>query len=155
MFMALLAGLLVGCSALTAPVAVRATLEQIEALGYDCGAGVADNVPSGLFEWKCSGSVAGNRASVDVEGNEDGVAGLTLDVNSIDPAISRSEFRRLVTAVSLLIAHPGLSGALDTWTGAQDPRSVDGARVNALCDATQCIVFIGFVDAPIQPSQVP
>jgi len=147
----LLAGLLAGCNALSAPAAVRATLDEVEALRYDCGEGLADNVPSGLFQWKCSGTVAGHRAIVDVEGNDDGVVGLTLDISSVDPTFTRAEFQRLANSVSLLRAEPGLVGALDTWSGVQNPVRVGAARVNGECDATQCIVFIGFRDGPVQP----
>jgi hypothetical protein len=150
----LLSGLLAGCTTVSAPAAVRPTLIAVEALGYHCDTGVADNVPSGLTQWKCSGSVAESRASVDVDGNETGVTGLTLDINSVDPEMSRLEFRRLASAVPPLSAQVGLSTALDTWTGTQDPTHVGGIRVNGLCDATQCIVFIGFVEGPPQPSNV-
>lgn len=152
---ALLAGLLAGCIASTAPAAVRATLEQVEALGYDCGAGVADNVPSGLTQWRCPGTVAGHTAVVDVDGNDNGVAGITLAINSTDPAISRTEFRRLTTAVSPLTDQPDLANALDSWTGAQDPKVVGGAEVNGECDATQCLVFITSVDDPTKPLRLP
>src|SRR6187549_3751869 len=132
----LLAGLLAGCNALSAPTAVRPTLDEVEALGYDCGEGVADNVPSGLFQWKCSGTVAGHRSIVDVEGDDDGVAGLTLDINSTDPTITRAEFQRLATSVSLVSAEPALVGALDAWSGVQNPVRIGDARVNGECDAT-------------------
>jgi len=138
-----------------APAAVQATLEQLNALGYACGPGVADNVPSGLTQWRCPGTVAGNPAVVDVDGNDNGVAGVTIAINSIDPATSRNEFRRLATALSPLTAQPDLGSALDNWTGAQDPKFVGGARVNGECYATQCLVFITSVDGPTEPLRLP
>ena len=149
----LFAGLLSGCNAAhaNAPAAVRETLDQIDSMGYDCGAGVPDNVPSGLTAWSCPGAVAGNRAGVIVEGNDDGLAGVTLVIHSIDPSISRAEFQRLTAAVPPMSTQPGLDEALDAWTGAPNPVVVGEARINALCDVTQCIVYINYWEAPAQP----
>ena len=136
---------------MSAPAAIRTTLGEVGALGFECDAGIADNVPSGLTQWRCSGTVSGKGAVVDVDGNDSGVTGLTLAINSADPAISRAEFRRLATSVSLLKADVGMASALDTWTGAQDPTFVGGAHFNGECDATQCLVFVSFADVPTQP----
>jgi len=152
---ALLAALVAGCSVLSAPAAVRATLREVEALGYHCDSGVADNVPSGLTQWKCLGTVDGVAAIVDVEGSDAGVVGLTLDVQSVDPDISRAEFRRIASRVPPLTDEPDLATGLDTWTGPQHPSRIGRVGVNGLCDATQCIVFVRFVEAPAQPSTVP
>lgn len=151
----LVAGSLAGCVGAGAPATVQATLDGVAALGYRCEAGIPDNVPSGLTQWRCSGTVSGSRATIDVDGNDAGVDGFTLAINGTDPAISRTEFRRFVTAVSPLSAQPGLAAALDSWTGAQDPTSVGGVRVNGECDPTQCVIFIRSVDGPNQPLRLP
>jgi hypothetical protein len=147
----LVAGLLGGCDSANAPAAIRPTVDQIEAMGYECGSGVPDNVPSGLVAWNCSGSVAGNRAGVMVEGNDDGVAGITLVIHSNDPGVIRTEFRRLAAAVPPMSLQPDVDEALDAWTGSPSPMILGGTRVNALCDVTQCIVYIGYREAPAQP----
>ena len=91
-------------------------------------------------------------AVIDVDGKDSGVVEITLSIATPDPSIMREEFRRLATAIPLLSQQPGMEGALDGWTGAQDPRQVGQAEVNGVCDVTQCIVFIGFLDGPAQPT---
>ena len=150
-----LLGSLGGCHTSNAPAAVRATIDQIEALGYDCGAGIPDNVPSGLKSWSCSGTVAGNRAGVMVEGNDARLAGITIDINSTDPAVTRAEFRRLAGTVPPMNTQPELMEALSAWTGEQNPMILGKTRVNGLCDATQCIIYIGYLDPPAQPLDSP
>ena len=150
-----LAGLLGGCSSVDAPAAIRPTLDQVIATGYACGSGVPDNVPSGLLAWNCSGTVAGSQAGIIVEGNDDGVAGFTLVIHSTDPAVTRTEFRRLAAAVPLMSTQPGVSQALDTWTGQPNAVNVGETRVNALCDVTQCIVYIRYTVGPAQPVVLP
>lgn len=149
----LFASLLAGCNA--APSGIRPTLDDVEALGFLCDVGIPDNVPSGLTQWHCRGTVRGHEVSVLVDGKDTGVAGFSLGIDSTDPAIARDEFRRLATGVAPLTAQPNLAGVLDAWSGAQDPKVVGGARVNGLCDATQCIVFIGSVDGPTNPLRLP
>lgn len=150
----LFAILLTGCNA-AAPSAIRPTLDDVEALGFLCDAGIPDNVPSGLTQWHCRGTVRGHEVSVLVDGNDAGVAGFDLVIHSTDPAIARDEFRRLVNGVAPLTAQPNLGAALDAWSGSQHPTVVGGAAVNGLCDATQCIVFIGSVDGPTNPLRLP
>jgi hypothetical protein len=140
-----------GCT----PAAVQPTLTEVRSLGYACGDGVRDNEPSGLYQWHCTGMVEGNLAVIDVDGNANGVAGFMLSINAADPGIIRSEFRRVVTSVSPLMAEPDLASALDTWTGTQDPRLVGAARVDGECDATQCNIDISSIDGPIQPLRLP
>jgi hypothetical protein len=143
--------LVAGC----APSALQPALTGVRSLGYACGDGVKDNVPSGLYQWHCSGMVEGNLAVINVDGNANGVAGFTLSINSVDLALMRAEFLSLVTSVSPLTAEPDLAAALDTWTGTQDPKVFGAARVNGECDATQCVVYITSVDGPLQPLRLP
>jgi len=148
----LLPWLVAGCGALSAPEAVRPALRDVEALGYRCEAGEPDNVPSGLFQWRCPGTVDNAPAVVQVIGNDDGVVEVVLSINSVEPKVAREEFRRLADAVTPLSGQPGLSAALDAWTGAQAPTRIGDVRVNAECDVTQCIVYMAFADYPPQPS---
>lgn len=149
-------GLVAGCSAaVTAPAAIQPTLRAVEGLGYRCEPGEPDNVPSGLTQWRCPGAVAGAAAGINVDGNETGVSGMALVVSSVDVGVTRAEFQRVARAVPPLSGNPNLVNALDSWGGNPGPTQIAGVRINGLCDATQCIVFIGFVEGPTQPPPVP
>ena len=135
--------LLAGCAAApSAPPAVQPSLAALEALGIGCDAGVEDNVPSGLVQWTCTGSLEGTGVTVLIEGNDEGVAGVTLVGHSTHPDVARAAFGWLVAAVPPLSTAPILVDQLDGWTGAQRSMVVGDIRVTALCDATQCIVAV-------------
>jgi hypothetical protein len=140
----------------TAPGAVQATLAAIERLGLRCGAGVKDNVPSGLFQWSCSGAIEGVRSALLVDDNQEGVAGMTLLVNDPrDPGVARTQFGRLVDAVPPLTNAPVLKDTLASWTGAQQTWTVGGVRIFALCDGTQCTVTVMPTRDAIHPLPLP
>ena len=152
----LVIGVLAGCSSSrTGPVAVRPTLAAIEDLGLRCGDGVMDNVPSGLFEWSCAGAVDGARSTVLVDGNDDGVAGITLVSESTDPETARRGFAQLVGTVPPLSTAPVLADALTGWAGPQQVWTLGGVRVFALCDATQCSVSVVSDEDPLRPLPLP
>lgn len=152
-----LLALLAGCAG--APSAfprVQPTLAAIETLGFHCGDGVADNVPSGLFQWLCPGAVEGVRSTVLVDGNEEGVVGITLVIDeSTDPDVARAGFRDLVNGVPPLNTAPLLVDTLAGWTGGKQRESVGGVRVSGVCDATQCIVMVESAHDPLRPLPLP
>ena len=149
--------LITGCgSASSAPSAVQPTLAAIEGLGFKCDPGVKDNVPSGLFQWRCTGSFDGTAATVLVDGNDEGAAGVTLVTDgSTDPEVARVSFGRLVRAVPPLDTAPILVDQLDGWTGDQRSTVVGGVRVLSVCDATQCIVQVASATDPLRPLPLP
>ena len=159
----LVAALAVGVGALATacgnPSAVQPTLDALGTLGYTCGEGTPDNVPSGLTEWVCTGPSEGSSA-VDVDGNQDGVAELTLvltwpDLPKPDPNATRDEYRRVVRSVPPLDAAPALEDALADWAGEQMARTIGGARVSAECLQSQCVVTIASTPNPIEPLRLP
>jgi len=151
---AALVALVVGCNG--APAAIRPTLAGIIALGYRCGEGMKDNVPSGLFQWHCDGTVDGTVSTVLVDGNQEGVAGITLFINeSDDPEIARVGFARLVTGVPPLKAAPALADVLRRWPGEQQSTVVGPVRVFAECKPTYCIVIVSPAGDPLRPMQLP
>ena len=140
----------------TTPAAVQPTLAAIETLGFRCGDGVKDNVPSGLFQWSCSGSMETARSTVLVDGNDGGVAGITLFVdNPSDPAVARNGFGRLVDAVPPLSSAPVLKDTVAGWTGGQQAWTIGGVHVSAQCDATQCVVTVMASRDPLSPLPLP
>jgi hypothetical protein len=154
LLVAALMALMVGCNG--APAAVRPTLAGIIALGYRCGEGMKDNVPSGLFQWQCHGAVDGTASSVLVDGNEEGVATITQFINeSNDPEIVRVGFSRLVTGVPPLKAAPALVDALRGWPGEQKSTVVGQVRIFAECEATHCIVSVMPYGDALHPMELP
>src|SRR5207344_1807642 len=97
----LILALAAGCDGLsTRPATVQPTLDAIESLGMRCGDGVRDNVPSGLSQWSCTGSLDGASSTLLVDGNAEGVAGITLVVDGpVDAATTRQRFGLVVDGV--------------------------------------------------------
>jgi hypothetical protein len=148
----LLAGLLAGCTG--APDAVRPTLKALAHRGYACGDGIKDNVPSGLYQWKCARDGT-PETIVDIDGNDRGVAELDIVVRDTETAHVRQAFAEIVAAVPPLSSAPWLAGGLDGWTGPQASWDLNGVHVTGLCDATQCIVIIVTAASPIEPLPLP
>jgi hypothetical protein len=151
---AALVALVAGCNG--TPAAVRPTLAGIIALGYRCGEGMKDNMPSGLFQWQCDGAVDETASTVLVDGNQEGVVGMTLFVDtSTDPEVARRSFARLVAGVPPLNAAPALADSLVGWTGRQQSHVVGGVRVFAECEATHCIVIVMPCGDALHPMELP
>ena len=151
-----LLGLAVATAGCSAPVAVRPTLDAVRALGFTCGDGERDNVPSGLFQWHCHGAIDGAASTILVGGNEEGVSNITLvSEDSTDPAIARAGFGRLVASVPPLSTAPVLVDALAGWTGAQQRTSVGGVAITGVCDATQCLVTVDPIGDVLRPLPLP
>lgn len=125
------------------PPAVTPTLAAIHAIDFTCGGGIKDNVPSGLSQWACEGTVQRQPTTILVDGNDEGVAGLTLNVHaSMDPSIALAGFRQVAGTVPPLTTSPKLAHTLDGSAGDQVREVVGGVAVIAECDATQCIVMV-------------
>jgi hypothetical protein len=140
----------------TTPAAVQPTLAAIETLGFRCGNGVRDNVPSGLFQWSCSGSMEAARSTVLVDGNDAGIEGITLFVDDPShPGVARSGFGRLVDAVPPLSSAQVLKDTVAGWTGGQQAWTIGGVHIAAQCDATQCVVTVLPSRDPLRPLPVP
>ena len=154
---ALLTGLVAACAAHGSPPAgVASTLTAIEALGPTCGEGTADHVPSGLTEWSCRGEMMRAAVTVLVDGNDEGVAGVTLVVaDSTDPALTTDRFGRLVDAVPPLRTAPILKEALAGWAGSQRTRVIGGVRISAECGASQCLVIVMPAENALRPLPLP
>jgi hypothetical protein len=149
--------LAVGCGGATgAPARVRPTLDAIGGLAFACGVGIRDNVPSGLSQWTCEGTIDGAGATILVDGKEEGVTGITLDIlSSHDTSAAHGGFRRIVVAVPPLSSVPALLHALDDWDGQQRRIIVGAIALSAVCDVTQCIVGLANADDPLRPIPVP
>ena len=147
-----LAALAASCSLLAkAPPAVLPALDAIEDLGYRCDGGSKDNVPSGLYQWRCQRAVDGLSEWVLVWGNEQGIPEFDIDVEDTDPARVREAYAQLIERVPPLSREPALAAGLDGWTGPQAWREIGGVRVSGECDATQCLVEIVTAASPLQP----
>jgi hypothetical protein len=147
--------LAIGCAGKAGP-AVQPTISAIETLGFHCGDGIRDNVPSGLFQWSCVGALEATRASVLVDGNDEGVEGLTLDVEDPGhPGVAAAEFGRLVDAVPPLSSAPMLKDTVAAWTGGQKAWTVGGVRVWADCDAAQCLIGVMPAGDALRPLPLP
>jgi hypothetical protein len=144
-----------GCAGQAAP-AVQPTLSAIETLGLQCGDAIRDNVPSGLLQWSCAGTLEATRASVLVDGNDEGVEGITLTLD--DPhhsGVAVHAFGRLVDAVPPLNTAPTLKDTVAGWTGGQRAWTVGGVRIWAECGAAQCIVGVMPSGDALRPLPLP
>jgi hypothetical protein len=147
---------LVIVAACSAPAAVRPTIDAVRALGFACGDGQRDNVPSGLFQWHCRGAIGGTPSTVLIGGNDRGVSDITLvSDESTDPAIARAGFELLVRTLPPLSTRPTLVDALAGWSGEQRRTIVGGVAVTGECDATQCLVMVDPVDDVLRPLPLP
>ena len=143
-------------SAVATPGSVQPTLAAVGGLGYRCGAGVKDNVPSGLYQWSCGGTVGGATTTILVDGNEAGVAQVTLVVDDPrHPAAAIAEFGRLVDAAPPLDAAPVLKQAVAGWAGDPQAWTMGGVRVSGQCDATQCLLIVVGTGDPLEPLPLP
>ena len=141
---------LAGCN--SAPSAVQPTLGSIHDIGLTCGDGVRDNVPSGLYQWRCEGPIDSLNAVILVDCNDQGVAGVTLVTR--DPVAAdatRARFERLVETVPPLDRQQGLAEALTGWSGTQQRVIVGGVAMLTVCDATQCMITVTSAEDPLSP----
>jgi hypothetical protein len=138
------------------PALVAPTLAAVESLGFDCGDGIEDNVPSGLWQWKCAMILDVGHTSILVEGNDEGVASVTVVLDdSTDPAAARDVFNRVVDAVPPLNTAPILKDAIADWGGSQRLRDVGDVRVGSVCDEFQCLVWVVGAHDALRPIPLP
>ena len=153
----LLAALASACTRVgTGPPAVQPALNVLAQLGYLCGDGEKEiGPPNGLYQWRCSRTMQGQRTNVMVEGNERGVATFVIGVDDTDPVRMRQTFAEVLAEVPPLSTAPWLAAGLEGWTGPQASRILNDLRVTGLCDATQCMVFVSNAASPIEPMPLP
>jgi hypothetical protein len=148
---------LAGCASGPAtPATVQPTVAAIESLGYRGGDGIEDNVPSGLSQWSCDGTIAGVPSTILVDGNADGVAGVTLLVEDPrNPGATANQFARLVDAVPPLNRAPVLKDSVAGWAGGEQAWTVGAIRISAQCDATRCLVGVVPAGDALRPLPIP
>ena len=138
------------------PPAVQQSLWALGRLGYWCDDGDKElGPPNGLYQWRCTRTRDGHAAIIGVEGNDGGIANFTIDVFDTDTAVARAAFAEIVKAVPPLATAPSLADGLVGWNGPQASREINGISITGLCDATQCMVFVGLVPSPTQPPALP
>ena len=143
------------CTAST-PGPVVATVAAIEQLGLDCGYAVKDNVPSGLFQWSCAGTIDDDKVTILVDGNDEGVNAINLVLSQpTDVGRTRRLFERLVDTVPPLNTAPVLKTLVADWDGTQVSRTLGGIRAAASCDEFQCGVLVMPADDPLRPLPLP
>ena len=142
-----------------APRAVQPTLDALASLGYMCDEGAPDGEPSGLTQWRCPAPAEGPDGVVDVEGNDAGVAAMTVVVvwrdTPPDPGAARAVYRWVVSAVPPFNHDPALADALAGWTGTQQTTTIGGVRVTAHCAQNQCWIDLASTPDPMQPLRLP
>jgi hypothetical protein len=91
-----------------------------------------------------------------VDGNDEGVAGITLFLDeSNDAAVARGTFGRLVDAVPPLSTAPVLKDSVAGWTGGRQERTVGGVHISAECGTTQCVITVLPARDPLRPLPLP
>lgn len=120
------------------PGAVEPTIDAIVALGLTCGGGLHDNVPSGLSQWHCNGSIDGMAGvGILVGGNDAGVSDIDVVTETDDVATSRAIAGRVVRSTPPLTSIDGLAIRLDdvlrAWDGRQLVAELDPLRISAAC----------------------
>jgi hypothetical protein len=130
---------LIACSALVGPSvpgSVRPTLEAWRAIGLTCDDPVEDNVPSGLVQWGCRGTVDGVELSGTLDGDDRGVFGLQFVVPATTPAdTAEVTFAHLVDATPSLDGHESeIVAFISGWPGLNTIGSFGDATVRADLD---------------------
>lgn len=144
-----------------APGAVQPTVDAIRALGLRCDDGVPDNVPSGLSQWHCRGSLDGTEeVAVLIDGNDAGVTSIDVVTPTDDVVTARAIVERVATATPPLVRIGGLVAhlrqSLGPWDGRQTSLPLGQLQISALCQPPsqlgdgECIILFGGLD-PLQP----
>ena len=135
--------------------AVNPTIFKLRDLGYSCGDGIKDNVPSGLYQWHCDRSPDRSDLTELVDGNDRGVAEIDLAFPSNDPDAAKKTYESVIADVPPLVSAKGLHGVLDSWFGEQTSEDVQGIRVAAECQDSWCTIWITSTTSPLDPIPVP
>jgi len=116
---ALIPLVLAGClGAPATPAAVAPSLDGWRGLGLSCTGPTEDNVPSGLLQWSCHGTLNGADLSATLDGDAEGVFGIraTLPAGTDKEAIAGA-FGDLVDATPALSS---ADGQIRPWLEAHD-----------------------------------
>jgi hypothetical protein len=153
---ALVVWLVGACAGAAVPGRVAPTLAEIETLGFDCGDGIKDNVPSGLYQWSCIGTMDDEHTEILVDGNDEGVNQIDVVVlENGDPGVAGRLFDRLVETVPPFDTAPVLKDTITDWDGTEWSRAIGGVRISAFCAATQCSILVMPADGPLRPLPLP
>lgn len=127
------------CSAaIRVPPAVEPTLDAWRALGMSCGAPAEDNVPSGLLHWSCRGSIRNVSLSGVLDGDDQGVFDLVVQVPAAtDRTTARDAFADVGAATPALgSANAAIVALLRGWDGREARRRIGVATVRLQRDET-------------------
>jgi hypothetical protein len=95
------------------PAAMSPTVDSWRAAGLSCDGPFEGNVPSGLLQWTCHGTLAGVEIWADVEGDDKGVFDAQAQVPAdTSPASAGTAFGVLISATPAL---SDVATAATTW----------------------------------------
>jgi len=143
---ALLLLILAGCAALgpATPAAVAPTLDGWRGLGLSCSRPTEDNVPSGLLQWVCRGSLRAAAFTAVLDGDDKGVFDITAQVpagTSRETAVAA--FVDLVDATTAVAAVRGaVRSWAEAWDGSQESAEFGITWVMLEADATWVTLVI-------------
>jgi hypothetical protein len=112
--------LIAACTpAVETPRSMEGTLAALAANGLACGDPQADNVPSGLLQWRCPGRFDGQDLIVLVDGDAKGVFEINATIESmLDHQAQAETFIKLLRATEITGDHQDeFIGWLQAWDG--------------------------------------
>jgi hypothetical protein len=118
-----------------------------------CSDPAVDNVPGGLLQWSCRGTVRGAALTVLVDGAEAGVFGIVAQVpGATDPATATQVFADLVAAIPPLAPDLDEIGRwVQRWEGKSQSLESGAAHLQIQQDA----MWITLAIAPSSPAGFP
>jgi hypothetical protein len=134
--------------------ATNPTVQKLREIGYRCSDGEKDDVPSGLYQWRCPGPDGDTDVMVLTSGNAKGVAEVDLALSTNDAVAIRQAYESVIAKVPPLTSATELHGVLDGWSGPQTFFTVRGMHVVAECDSV-CFVGITNATSPLEPLPLP
>lgn len=119
------------------PDLVRPTLEGWRSIGLSCTGPTKDNVPSGLVQWSCRGTLGDVELSGVFDGDDQGLFSLQVVVPAATPPDAASAaFARLVDATPPLDGHESeIDAFVAGWPPIAETGSFGTARVRVDVDA--------------------
>ena len=105
-------------------------MDAIVTLGLRCSDPSVDNVPSGLLQWSCRGTVRNASLTIVVDGDDAGVFEIVAQVpGGTDPALAGQVFTDLIAATPPLAANRDeIRAWLQAWRGR--PQSLDAGTAH-------------------------
>jgi hypothetical protein len=128
-----------GCAtAPLTPAAVRPTLNAMSTLGLGCSDTTVDNVPSGLLQWSCRGTVRDASLTVVVDGDAAGIFEIVAQVpGATDPATASRVFADLVAAMPPLAPSGNeIRAWVQRWDGRSQSLEAGAAHLQMQQDGT-------------------